>query len=139
MGTKDHARAAIQHLSEDVAVRTVYTHLGWRKMDSEWVYLHAGGAIGTVGTVAGIEVDLPEQLRLYVLPDPPTGEELIRAIRASLRTLDLLPDRITLPTYCATWRAPLGPSDLSVHVTGQTGEGKSEFGLSSRRCSCWAA
>ncbi|HSL82886.1 MAG TPA: toprim domain-containing protein [Thermoanaerobaculia bacterium] len=126
MGTRDHARAAIQHLSDRVAVRTVYTHLGWREVGTEWVYLHADGAIGTVGTVSGIEVDPPEQLRLYTLPDPPTGKELTRAIRASLRCLPLLPDWVTVPTYCTTWRAPLGPSDFSTHLAGRTGEGKTE-------------
>lgn len=126
MGTRDHARAAIQHLSDRVAVRTVYTHLGWRQIGREWVYLHAGGAIGTVGTVSGIEVDPPEQLRLYVLPHPPCGGDLIRAVRASLESLRLLPDRITLPTYAATWRAPLGPTDFSTHLAGKTGEGKTE-------------
>lgn len=127
MGTRDHARAAIQHLSDRVAVQTVYTHLGWRQIGREWVYLHAGGVVGTVGTVSGTRVDPPEQLRLYTLPDPPTGETLTRAIRASLRTLDLLPDRITFSTYATTWRAPLGLSDFSVHLAGQTGEGKTEL------------
>lgn len=127
LGTRDHTRAAIQHLSDQVEVRSVYTHLGWRKVGGEWLYLHAGGAVGTVGTVSGIEVDPPEQLRLYVLPDPPCGGDLIRALRASLESLRLLPDRITLPTYSATWRAPLGPSDFSAHLAGKTGEGKSEL------------
>jgi len=31
-GAKDHARAAIQHLSHDVSVRTVFRHLGWRSV-----------------------------------------------------------------------------------------------------------
>ena len=65
---KDHARAAIQHLSRDVDVRTVFGHLGWRSVDDAWVYLHAAGAIGPVGTVPGVEVDLLEQLQHYELP-----------------------------------------------------------------------
>jgi hypothetical protein len=30
MSIRDHARAAIQTLSSDIAVRRVYTHTGWR-------------------------------------------------------------------------------------------------------------
>ena len=32
-GLKDHARVAIQTLSPNVLIRTLYTHLGWRKHD----------------------------------------------------------------------------------------------------------
>lgn len=46
-GAKEHARYAIQMFSQDAcAQRAVYTHLGWRKIGGQWVYLHAGGAIG---------------------------------------------------------------------------------------------
>ena len=38
-----------------------------------------------------------------------------------------MPERVTIPLYCAIWRAPLGPTDCSVHVAGQTGEGKSAY------------
>ena len=124
---KDHARAAIQHLSRDVDVRTVFGHLGWRSVDDAWVYLHAAGAIGPVGTVPGVEVDLLEQLQHYELPEPPADDELRRAVWASLEVLSLLPERVTIPLYCAIWRAPLGPTDCSVHVAGQTGEGKSAY------------
>lgn len=126
-GIRDHTRAAIQYLSPQVEARVVFTHLGWRKIGDNWLYLHAGGAIGPVGTVATVEVDPPEQLSLYILPDPPQGEDLERPIQASLRCLRLLPDMVTLPAYSAIWRAPLGPSDFSVHLAGQTGEGKSEL------------
>ena len=36
-GVKDHARAAIQFLSEDSPERRVYTHLGWRKIGEHGV------------------------------------------------------------------------------------------------------
>src|SRR5215211_728285 len=41
-GTKDHARAAIQLLAEDVEERRIYTHTGWRLVGGTWVYLHGG-------------------------------------------------------------------------------------------------
>lgn len=126
-GTRDHARAAIQHLSDDVETRTVFTHLGWRKIDDRWCYLHADGGIGQVGQLPAMGVDLPGQLTPFTLPQPPDSEDLRTAVEASLRTLELLPEEITLPLLCAVFRAPLGATDFSLHVAGQTGEGKSEL------------
>ena len=45
-GVKDHARAAVQTLSGEIPARRVYAHTGWRKIDGDWLYLHAGGAVG---------------------------------------------------------------------------------------------
>ena len=53
---KDHARVAIQQLSGEVPTRVVYTHTGFREIAGHGpVFLHAGGAIGKAGIVAGIE------------------------------------------------------------------------------------
>jgi hypothetical protein len=124
---KDHARTAIQLFSQDAGERHVYTHLGWRKINDCWYYLHAGGAIGPDGAEASIEVAVPSALERYALPDPPDGEDLKTAIRASLHLLDVAPHQITFPLLSAVYRAPLGESDLSVHLCGPTGEGKSEL------------
>ena len=35
-GVKDHARAAIQTLSEEIPARRVYAHTGWRKIGGDW-------------------------------------------------------------------------------------------------------
>ena len=48
-GKRDHLRAAIQMLSGSVPRRTVYGHLGWRRIGDRWAYLHSGGAIGPRG------------------------------------------------------------------------------------------
>jgi hypothetical protein len=124
---KDHARVAIQLLSPEVESRMVYTHLGWRRLGAHWTYLSAACSIGPGGGVAGVDVLLPEQLRFYELPPPPSGEALTRALEASLGMLDLLPDPISVPIYCAIWRAVVGACDFTVHLAGRTGEGKSEF------------
>lgn len=122
-GTKDHARAAIQSVSEPVEVR-VYGQTGWRETDPGlWVYLHAGGAIGANGPVEGIEVDLPGSLAGYALPEP-GGMEIIRA---SLGVLSVAPDRLTIPLLSAVYRAPLGGADMAVGIHGMTGIGKSEI------------
>jgi hypothetical protein len=126
--TADHLRTAIQLLSGDVVKRTVYTHVGWREYGGQWSYLHAGGAIGSSGTVAGIEVTLPEPLAGYALPDPPAGTDLTAAIRASLALLDgLAPDRVVVPLLAAVCRAVLGPADYALHLAGPTGAGKTEL------------
>jgi len=67
-GAKDHARAAIQLLSENISHRRVFTHTGWKRIDESWVYLHAGGAIGPDGTVNGVEVVRRQLLFPLVLP-----------------------------------------------------------------------
>jgi len=129
--TRDHLRVAIEVLSADLAKdgvprRVTYAHTGWREIDGRWVYLHGGGAIGSQGAVPGIAVCLEGALAGYVLPDPPAGEALQRAIRASLGMVGVAPQRVTVPVYGAIWRAVLGEADSSVHVAGPTGVGKSE-------------
>src|SRR5262249_50565693 len=116
--TRDHARAAIQMLSGEVPRRQVFTHTGWRKADEQMVYLHAGGAIGADGVVATVEVALPAPLAGYALPPPPTGEILQRCIQMSLGLLFLAPARITVPLYAAIWRALLGTTDFTLHLSG---------------------
>jgi hypothetical protein len=131
-GTKDHARAAIQMLSGDVPLRHRYAHIGWREIGGRWMYLHAGGGpIGPNGPLSGIEVSLGEgRLGDYSLPTPPSGDDLARAIHASLRFLELAPPTITVPLLAAVYRAPLGeasPVDLSLALVGPTGTQKTEL------------
>jgi hypothetical protein len=126
MGTKDHLRAALQLLSGDVPRRTVYRHLGWRKISETWFYLHADGAIGPDGLANDIPVSLPEALAYYKLTEPPTGSALGEAVRASLGLLCLGPDRLTFPLLSAVYRAVLGESDFGLHLAGPTGTFKSE-------------
>ena len=121
---KDHTRAAIQLISGEAPERRVFTHTGWRKIDETWCYVHAGGAIGPEGSVAGVEVQLPEALAGFILPDPPPRRRLREVINASLRLLEIGPDPVVLPLFCAVWRAVLGASDFSLHLAGPTGVGK---------------
>jgi hypothetical protein len=123
---KDHARAAIQLLSEDIDERKIYTHTGWREVNGAWVYLHADGAIGPEGIVEGVEVRLDGELSRYRLPEPPEGETLKVAVRASLGTWEVGPDGLVIPQHAATYRAAMEHTDFSVHVVGPTGQGKSE-------------
>ncbi|HKI33594.1 MAG TPA: DUF3854 domain-containing protein [Gemmataceae bacterium] len=131
-GTRDHLRAALELLSPNRARRTVYLHTGWRKLGDGWHYLHAGGAIGTDGPAAGVEVSLPDPLAGFLLPTPPEGEPLAAAVRASLGLLDgLTADRLIIPLLAAVYRAALGeapgPIDFALHLAGPHGAGKSEL------------
>jgi hypothetical protein len=127
-GQKDHARCAIQELSGSVPRRSIYEHTGWRILDGVPAFLHAGGAIGPNGPVPGTETDIQDLLHMVRFPDPlPSGEELQDAIAASLRILDLLPGPITIPLLGLVYRAPLGSTDLAMHLAGATGSGKSEL------------
>ncbi len=132
VGTKDHARAAIQKFSGTIIKRTVYGCTGWMSVDRQWVYLHGGGAIGPDGPVPGINVELPGALAALVLPHPPVAAELVEAIRASLDLLkltgnDAAGDAVMVPTLGLVYRAPCGRSDLSGHIAGDSGGGKSEI------------
>jgi hypothetical protein len=126
--SRDHLRAAVQHLSsDDLEKRTAYAHTGWRELDGiGWVFLHAGGAIGPLGPVPGVECRL-EHLPNYVLPAPPVGEALVHAVKASLRLLDLAPLRVTAPLLAGTYRAPIGETTAAVFFVGTTGRLKTEL------------
>jgi len=125
---KDHARVAVQELSpKPIPRRTIYTHTGWRKINDKYVYLHGKGAIGASGKVEGMQVELPGVLALYELPQPAQGDNLKAAILAGMGMLDLAADAITLPAFCAIYRAALGSCDFGVHLAGPTGVFKSEL------------
>lgn len=124
---KDYARTAIQALSLAAAEQRVYTHTGWRKVDGVWIYLHAGGAIGSAGAVTGVNVRLSGALARYEFQLPATADALRLAVRASLSLLEIGPPPISFSLTAATYRAVLGEADFSVHATGETGAFKSEL------------
>jgi hypothetical protein len=124
---RDHTRAAIQMLSGKVPSRHIYTHLGWRKIATDWAYLHAGGALGVHGPLPDVEVRLASVLARYTLSIPASQAEAQQAVRASLGLVGLGPDHVTFPGYSAVWRAVLGPVDHSLHMTGPTGAGKTAW------------
>jgi hypothetical protein len=126
-GAKDHLRAAIQEMSRDAERRTVYRQTGWRQIGGQWLYLHSAGAVGTNGTVTAHNIDLPGNLTLIALPDPPEGDNLAIAVRASLRVLDLARERITAPVLGAVYRAPFGSVDFAGHIVGPSGCFKTEL------------
>jgi hypothetical protein len=124
---KDHARTAIQVQSGDVESRHVYIHTGWRKLEEDWAFIHADGAIGPNGPLTQIGVQISDSLSSMALPEPPAGAEEVVAIQASLSLLDLGPDHIMFPLLAAAFRATLGDADFALHVAGATGVFKTEI------------
>jgi hypothetical protein len=129
---KDHTRAAIQHLSGDISTRTIFTHTGWRRFGDEYAYLHAGGAIGADGLDPSVTVDLSEYgLGAYELPEPPEGDKLRAAVRASLGILKLgqhdRPGSRAAAALVLTqaYRSVLPPNRHTVQLSGITGTHKS--------------
>src|ERR1017187_4733111 len=124
-GQTQHARAAIQELSGPIRQERIFSHLGWRKPDLDWVYLHAGGALGAAGLRSDWQVQLPAPLQDYRLQVPPQADELARAIQASLDLLRAAPDRVSFPLLAAVYRAALGGVSFSVFLSGPSGVFKS--------------
>ena len=120
-----HLRRAILELSEPEQ-RTVYTHLGWRKVGGQRVYLYHGGGVGCdEGYNVDVELD-NLMMRGYTLP--PYPEELKAAMEASLRFLDVAPLRVTGPLWAAMYLAPVSEiiePDFIMFVYGKTGTMKS--------------
>lgn len=124
---KEHARTAMQELSREKTFQYVYQHTGWAEINGKPVFLHAGGGIGVDGPMPDLMIDLDPQLSLFHLPAPPAGRELTRSIRASLAMLEVVPDRLMLPLFSAIWRVVLAPVDVAIHLSGKSGNGKSEL------------
>ncbi len=124
-GQQQHARAAIQCLSTNIRQERVFTHMGWRKHGADWVYLHAGGALGADPTASEVQVRVPIALQEYRIAEPSDPDPGVRAIRDSLRILDVAPDRITFPLLAGVYRAALGGAAFSLFLAGRSGVFKS--------------
>ena len=95
-GNRDLLRHALQITAQDVESRTVYSHLGWRKIGRDWVFLHAG-------MLGEIEVNVTEEnLQRYELQ--PANPE---AMQTAVQLLDVAPREITIPTMALAFLGPL--------------------------------
>jgi len=130
---KDHVRAAIQYLSFERNYKrtSVYSHIGWRTINGQWVYLHAGGGIGANGVIKGVYVDLGDtRLHYYELPEPPEGDALKECVSAVIDIIDAaetwnhITERLVYPDIAKVFRAPLNellPSEANDYLSGLTG------------------
>src|SRR5580704_973918 len=120
-GQIQHACAAIQSLSGTIRSERLFTHLGWRKQGPGRMFLQAERAVGAQGTCDDWQVHVPAALRHCNMPPSGDRAATIAAIRSSLDFLPVAPDQISFPLLAAVYRAPLGPVDFSLFLTGRTG------------------
>jgi hypothetical protein len=127
--TEPEAEYGLRVTAKHEPAKTIFTHTGWQKIDGKPYYLHTGGAIGVDGNRCDVKATLPGKLNNFSLPDPPTGEELKTAVRASIRLLQAAKDSVSFPLFAAVYRAPLGDAALSVYSSGSTGLRKTAVNL----------
>jgi len=111
---KDQLREAIQVMSTNPNKRVIYTHTGWVKIADQWSFL-SNNAINA-------DVELPEGLRLYHLPERCDSPK--ESIKHSLKILEIGPSEITVPLLAAVYTAPLSevlPAGLMLFLLGVTG------------------
>jgi hypothetical protein len=124
---RGYAQTAIQSLSLTATEKCIYTHTGWREVDGNWIYLHAGGAVGPSGAISHMEVRLPGAVERYELRLPTSPTALRLAVSASLKLLELAPPAVSFPLYAGLCRSIFGDADFSLHLVGESGAFKSEL------------
>src|SRR5450759_4047727 len=102
-GQHQHARAAIQWFSGPIRQERIFTHLGWRKQDTQYMYLHAGGALAAEGHLPDVQVKLPPAVQLFEMKPSGDVSERAQSIRARLRCLCLAPGRVSFPLRAAVY------------------------------------
>lgn len=129
---KAELREAIQILGKNIKTERQYTHTGWRKIDNQWVFLHAGGAIGN----RNVTVDLSEggySLQRYSISRDDV--DLSKAVGATFSLLEIGPSEIIYPLLAATFLSPLCElmqqvsvsPDFTLFLVGRTQSGKSSL------------
>lgn len=122
---RDHTASAIRALSTATCETRVYLHTGWKKVGSQYIYLHADGGIGRDGIVPGVCVDLPEGMKDFVLEEP---IDAVAEARASLEIAALGRGTIGYSLLASIYRSVLCeflPATFSVFLEGGSGSFKS--------------
>lgn len=139
---KDFVRHAIQTRSINAPVHVHFGHTGFREINGAYVYLHAGGAIGSPPG-SNVSVKLTKELKRYILPPYPlTNQEraadFLRdekdALEVSFSFLDIGNRAITLPLFCLIFLAPLTTlldpqPNFAFYLWGQSGAFKTTLAL----------
>ena len=118
-------RRAITAVSPTILRTTRYRSTGWRQIDGEWVFVHAGGGI-TPTEVRDMPVLLTGPLARYDLPDPTADPAALRAafVQHSAGMMTRLPGRIIAPLLGQVYRSALGPNPWVLAVIGSPGSYK---------------
>ena len=116
---------AIRTLSGKGPRRVVYTHLGFRDVNGETVYLHGGGAIAKDGLRSDVATKLDGALGRYVLPPPPTETERSQTVQAFWNLISTTKNGLAYALLAFVGRSLLGPCPISLYLAGSTGTRKS--------------
>jgi hypothetical protein len=124
---EDHVRAAVQSVSSCCATEVEYTHTGWRVIDGEPYFLHAGGGIGAHGNRSDIRVRLEGSLAAFALPSAGQLTELREEFLAFAALSRLAPPGVMYPLILLPFAVVAGPTNYGVHIAGRTGAFKSQL------------
>ena len=131
-GKRDHLRAAIQMLSGSVPRRTVYGHLGWRRIGERWAYLHSGGAIRMPTERSTASRSTPAPTASWPASCRQCQRQASLPMRCAPRLVCWSSGQLRSPRRSSAliYRAPLAepsPVDFALHLTGPTGAFKTEL------------
>lgn len=98
------AHAILCHSVDTAQNKQVFTHLGWREIDGQQVYLSGGGGIGPDGWV-DVGTEMEEPLKGYILLRPEGDPTEAFAISSNYLYIGEL--STTLPLWTAMYLAPL--------------------------------
>ncbi len=115
---------AIGACSAPVEVRR-YGFTGWIVERGRAVYLHGAGAIGAEGDVSGVDVVPEGKAAMIRLSQCPEGEDAFAAALAVVELLSVEPASVIVPMLGLAFRAAMGPTRATVHVSGRPQLGKS--------------
>jgi len=105
-----------------------YTATGWREVDGQSVFVHAGGGIGKDGAVALPHVAISGKLGVFEMSTPTQDQPTLRqAAKDGLVPLVHLPGQIVAPLIGFAFRAIFGTPRTSLHMVGDPGSGKTSI------------
>jgi hypothetical protein len=120
-GAERHAKTAIQ-LNSKPTIRRIYTHTGWNP--DRTAFMANGGAMTIHGHDTTFDVELPFDLAGYrFAPGGTTPAD----VQASFFLIFNCESCNRWPLLLAPYRAPIRPTDFSIHISGKSGTFKSEL------------
>ena len=103
---KEFFKDAVKILSQKAEKETIYSHMGFRRINGQMYYLYHGGVIGDK---EDIRVDLSESgLEQYKFSNEDLSKEQIKkCIKTSLELLNVSKETIIIPIFGTVFLAPL--------------------------------